>query len=444
MALTGLAIYKLLPKTNCKDCGQATCLAFAMQLAAGKASLDACPHVSEEVKETLGAASEPPIALVEIGTGENAVRLGNETVLFRHDKRFVNPTAIAIPVSDRLDDDAVAARVQSINRLSFDRLGDTYGVELIAVVNDSGDPSRFGEVVRQVAAQSALTPALFSENAEALRRGLEIAGGRKPLIYGAHSGNWEAVTAVAKEYGVPLGVRANGLDELAALVEQIMKLGHKQLVLDSGVRDVKQVLADQTQIRRLAVTKRFRPFGYPTICFAENGQGLQRVLDAAVYTAKYAGVLVIDSVDPAEILPLITWRLNVYTDPQKPIAIESKVYEVGKPGRDAPVFLTTNFSLTYYCVMGDIESARVPAYILPVDTDGTSVLTAWAAGKLSPEKIKDFLETSGITDLVDHRRLIIPGGLAVMTAKLKEITGWEILVGPHESSSIASFLRENW
>lgn len=444
MALTGLAIYKLLPKTNCKDCGQATCLAFAMQLAAGKASLDTCPHVSEEAKETLGAASEPPIALVEIGTGENAVRLGNETVLFRHDKRFVHPTAIAIPVSDRLDAEAVAARVQAVNGLFFDRLGDTCGVNLIAVVNESGDPARFAEAVRQVADQSVLIPALFSEDPDALRRALEIVGGRKPLVYGAHAGNYEAMTAVAKDFGVPLGVRANGLEELAALVEQITKLGHKQLVLDSGAREVKQVLADQTQIRRLAVTKRFRPFGYPTICFADGGSGLRRVLDAVVYTAKYAGVLVIDSADPAEILPLITWRLNVYTDPQKPIAIESKVYEVGNPGRDAPVFLTTNFSLTYYCVMGDIESARVPAYILPVDTDGTSVLTAWAAGKLSPDKIKDFLETSGITGRVEHRRLIIPGGLAVMTAKLKEITGWDILVGPRESASIAAFLRENW
>lgn len=443
MALTGLAIFKLLPKTNCKDCGQATCLAFAMQLAAGKTSPDACPHLSDKAKETLGAASAPPMALVEIGTGENAVRVGDETVLFRHDKRFVHPTAIAIPVSDRLDDAAVAARVEAAGRLFFDRVGDTYGVDLIAVVHESGDPARFAAVARQVAASSALTPALFSEDAEALRQGLKIIGDRKPLVYGAHADNYEAVTAVAMEYGVPLGVRADGLEALAALVERITKRGHKQLVLDSGARDVKRVLAEQTQIRRLAVTKRFRPFGYPTICFAGDRPGAGPVLDAAVYMAKYAGVLVIDSVDPARILPLITWRLNVYTDPQKPIAIEAKVYEVGKPGRDAPVFLTTNFSLTYFCVLGDVESAREAAYILPVDTDGTSVLTAWAAGKLSPEKVRDFLETSGITELVDHRRLIIPGGLAVMTDKLKEVTGWEILVGPQESSSIAAFLREH-
>lgn len=443
MALTGLAIYKLLPKTNCKDCGQATCLAFAMQLAAGKVSLDACPHVSAGARETLGAASEPPIALVEIGTGAGAVRVGDETVLFRHDKRFVHPTAIAIPVSDRLDDAAVAARVQAAGRLFFDRVGDTYGVDLIAVVYESGDPARFAAVAGQVAGMSTLAPALFCEDAEALRQALEVTGDRKPLVYGAHAGNYETVTALALEYGVPLGVRADGLEALAALVGRITKLGHRQLVLDSGARDVRQVLADQTQIRRLAVTKRFRPFGFPTICFAGGEPGMGRVLDGAVYIAKYAGVLVADSVDPAEILPLITWRLNVYTDPQKPIAIEAKVYPVGKPGRDAPVFLTTNFSLTYFCVLGDVESAREAAYILPVDTDGTSVLTAWAAGKLSPEKIRDFLESSGIADLVDHRRLIIPGGLAVMTDKLKEVTGWEILVGPQESSSIAAFLREH-
>ena len=444
MALNGLAIYKLLPKTNCKDCGQATCLAFAMQMAAGKASLNACPHASEDAKETLGAASEPAIALIEIGTGDKTIKLGNETVLFRHDKRFIHPTAIGILVSDRLDDAALEVRVQAINGLSFDRLGETYGVDLVAVRNDSGDAGRFVEVVRKVAELSTLTPALLSEDPDALRGALEVVGDRKPLVYGANPENYEALTTLAKEFGVPLGVRADGLDELAGLVEKITKLGHKQLVLDSGARAVKQVLADQTLIRRSAIMKRFRPFGFPTICFAANNDGAHRVLDSVVYTAKYAGILIIDSVDPAQVLPLITWRLNVYTDPQKPIAIEAKVYEVGTPGRDAPVFLTTNFSLTYYCVMGDIESARTAAYILPVDTDGTSVLTAWAAGKLTPEKIKNFLETSGISERVDHRRLIIPGGLAVMTAKLKDITEWDILVGPRESSVIGSFLRDNW
>lgn len=244
---------------------------------------------------------------------------------------------------------------------------------------------------------------------------------------------------LAHRYGIALAVRGRDLAELAVLAEKAIKLGHKQLLLGSGAREPAQVLADQTQIRRLAIKKRFRPFGFPTVCLAA---GEDAVLAAAVYVAKYAGVVLIDTTDPAEILPLITWRLNVYTDPQKPIAIEAKVYEVGNPGPEAPVFLTTNFSLAYFCVMGDIESARVPAFILPVDTDGTSVLTAWAAGKLTPEKIGAFLETSGIGARVNHRRLIIPGGLAAMSGKLREVIGWEIIVGPRESAAIPAFLKE--
>lgn len=441
MALTGLAIYKLLPKTNCKECGQATCLAFAMQLAAGKAGLDACPHVSEEARETLSAASEPPIALVRIGGGPSALEVGSETVLFRHDKRFLHPTGIGIIVSDTLDGELLAARIGAVNRLSFDRLGQTYGVNLAAVRYECGDPERYLAAVREVAANNELNLALMCADPDVAARALELVGDRRPLLYAADAENYEAMTALARRHGLALAVRGRDLGDLAALAEKVVKLGHKQLLLDSGAWEPGRVLADQTQIRRSAVNERFRPFGFPTVCVAT---GEDAVLDAAVYIGKYAAVVLLDTADPAEILPLVTWRLNVYTDPQKPIAIEAKVYEVGNPGPEAPVFLTTNFSLTYFCVMGDIEGARVPAFILPVDTDGTSVLTAWAAGKLTPEKIGNFLNGSGIAGRVNHKRLIIPGGLAVMSGKLQELTGWQILVGPRESSAIPGFLKQYW
>jgi acetyl-CoA decarbonylase/synthase complex subunit gamma len=441
MALTGLAIYKLLPKTNCKECGQATCLAFAMQIASGKAGLDACPHVSAEARETLSAASEPPVALVRIGAGESALEIGNETVLFRHDKRFVHPTGIGIIVPDTLEDGDLAERVGRVNRLFFDRLGQIHGVDLLAVRCESGDSERYARAVSAAAALTPLNLVLFGAGPETAARSLEAAHARKPLLYAADAENLEPMVALARRYDLPLAVRGRDLDELAELSGRAVQAGHKQLVLDSGAREVGRVLADQTQIRRLAVNKRFRPFGFPTICLAA---GADAVPDAAVYIGKYAALVLLDTADPADLLPLITWRLNVYTDPQKPIAIEAKVYEVGNPGPEAPVFLTTNFSLTYFCVRGDVEAARVPAYILPVDTDGTSVLTAWAAGKMAPEKIGTFLESSGIAGRVRHRRLIIPGGIAVLSGKLREATGWEVLVGPRESGAIPAFLKEYW
>jgi acetyl-CoA decarbonylase/synthase complex subunit gamma len=443
MGLTGLEIFKQLPKTNCKDCGQATCLAFAMALASGKASLDQCPHVSDAAKEALDSASAPPIALVKIGAGDKAVELGNETVLFRHDKRFEHMTGIAVSVCDTMSADEITARVDQVNKLVFDRVGQVHSVNLIAVDNGSGDAGKFAGAAGLVAGKTEFPLILMSEDPAAIEKALEAVADKKPLVCGANSANVEAMTGVAKKYGVPMVVKGAGLNELAALVEKVVGMGHKQLIIDSGAREVNKVLADQTQIRRQAL-KRFRPFGYPTIAFADSGDPVQAVVDAGVYIAKYAGVVVLKSADPADVLPLITLRLNIYTDPQKPIAVESKIYEIGNVNPDSPVYVTTNFSLTYFCVQGDVESSRVPGYILPVDTDGISVMTGWAAGKFTPEKITEMLQNSGISDKVKHRKVIIPGGVAVLSGKLNELSGWEVLVGPRESAGIPSFLKQRW
>lgn len=443
MGLTGLEIFKQLPKTNCKDCGHPTCLAFAMALASGKESLEKCPHVSAAAKEALDSASAPPIALVKIGVGENMVELGNETVLFRHDKRFEHPTAIAISVCDTMSPDEMTAKVAQINKLVFDRVGQVHKVNLVAVGNCSGDADKFAAAVKLVAENTQFPLVLMSENPAAVEKALELVGGQKPLVCGATAANYEAMTNLAKKFDVPMVVKGANLDELADLVEKVVALGHKQLILDSGARDVAKVLFDQTQMRRQAL-KRFRAFGYPTIAFAQNEDPVQAVVDAGVYIAKYAAVVVIDSADPADVLPLITLRLNIYTDPQKPIAVESKIYEIGNVTPESPVFITTNFSLTYFCVAGDVEASRIPGYIIPVDTDGISVMTGWAAGKFTPEKITETINSLGLADKVSHRKLIIPGGVAVLSGKLQELSGWEVLVGPRESAGIPTFLKQRW
>ena len=440
MGLTGLEIFKQLPKTNCKDCGHPTCLAFAMALASGKASLENCPHVSDEAKEALDSASAPPIATVKIGTGDNELTIGGETVLFRHEKRFENMTGIAISVSDNED---VSAKVNDINKLVFDRVGKTHTVNLVAVKNDSGDAGKFAEAVKAAQDLSQFPLMLITEDPAAAEKALEVCASGKPLLYGATADNYEAMTELAKKNEAVLGVKGNDLNSLAELVEKIQGLGYKQLVIDSGSREVNQVLADQTQIRRQALRK-FRPFGYPTLTVVENDDPIQAVADASVYISKYAGIVVYPSADPAEILPLVTLRLNIYTDPQKPIAVESKVHEVGTPDENSPIFVTTNFSLSYFCVEGDVEAARISGYILPVDTDGISVLTGWAAGKFTPEKITDMLKETGMADKVNHNTVIIPGGVAVLSGKLEELSGWKVLVGPRESAGIPSFIKQRW
>jgi acetyl-CoA decarbonylase/synthase complex subunit gamma len=414
-----------------------------MQLAAGKASLEKCPYVSEEAKEALGAASAPPITLVKIGVGEGALEIGNETVLFRHDKRFEHPTGIACTVPDNLEPEELRARVEAIKGLNFDRVGQMHSVDLVALENVSRDAAAFAKAAKSVASETRLALILMSEDPGAMEAALKEAAGAKPLIYAATSENYEKMAALAKQHDTALAVKADGLAALADLVAKVTGAGAKQLVLDTGAREANQVLGDQTQLRRQAL-KRFRPFGYPSITFAKSPDPVERVVEAGVYIAKYAGIVVLDTADPADILPLITLRLNVYTDPQKPIAVEPKVYEIGAVAPESPLFVTTNFSLTYFCVAGDVEASRVPGYVLTVDTDGTSVFTAWAAGKFTPEKIAAALSESGIADKVSHRKVIIPGGVAVLSGKLQELSGWEVLVGPRESASIPSFLKQCW
>lgn len=438
MGLTGLEIYKQLPKKNCGECGTPTCLAFAMALASGKGSLDSCPHVTDAAREALDSASAPPIKAIKFGNGSV---LGDETVLFRHDKTFFHPTTILVQVSDFLSDAEVAEKVQKINALEFDRVGLHYSADGIAVINESGDAGRFAQVVQAVAAASEKSLLLLSDNVEALQAAVPGVAARKPLIGSATVANFEAMVNLAKEQGVPVILKADGLDALNDLVEKAQALGYKEFVLDPGSRKPVDTLANLTHLRRLAIKKKHRPFGYPVVAFTTKSEPLDEIAEASIYVTKYASAIVLKACEKGQILPLLTLRQNIYTDPQKPIQVEPTLHSVGDVNENSPVYVTTNFSLTYYSVEGEVEGSKIPSYILPIDTDGTSVLTAYAAGKYEPEKIADALAASGVADKVTHRNVIIPGYVAVISGKLQEKSGWKVIVGPRESSGIVAFAR---
>ena len=443
MALTGLEIYKLLPKKNCGECGPPTCLAFAMSLAAGKTTLDLCPYVSEETKEALGSASAPPIKLIKIGTGDKAVELGDETVLFRHDKTFFHPTGIAFEVEDSLADSQLTQKLEEINALEFDRVGLHYEVDMVAV-KQTGDASQFKAAVEKVAAATKLSLVLITEDPASAQQALEVCKGRNPLLYCATAANYNEMVELAKKYGVPLGVKAETIFALSDLVEKITALGYKDLVLDSGARGTSQVMADLTEMRRAAIKKKYRPFGYPVVAFTTAEDPMEEMVQAQVYVSKYASMVVLKATAKHFVLPLLTWRQNIYTDPQKPIQVETKIYEVGNVTPDSPVYLTTNFSLTYFSVEGEVEGSKVPSYIIPVDTDGTSVLTAWAAGKYSAERIAEVINSIGIAEKVNHREVILPGYVAVLSGKLEEKSGWKVIVGPREAAGIPAFAKSRY
>ncbi|EEG78228.1 acetyl-CoA decarbonylase/synthase complex subunit gamma [Dethiobacter alkaliphilus] len=441
MGLTGLEIFKQLPKTNTGDCGFPTCLAFAMALAAGKTSLDKCPHVSEEAKEALGAAAAPPIKLVKVGTGDHAVEMGDETELFRHDKRFYHPTALAVLIEDTED---VAARVAAFDELEFDRVGLHFVTDMVALQCTSGDGAKFKAAAEAVAAGTQKPFVLICEDVAAMETAATAVADKKPLLYAATNDNYEAMTELAKKLECPLAVKGNGLADLADLVEKITKLGYKELVLDSGNRETSQVLADLTQIRRSAVRKRFRPFGYPAMAFTTKDDPMEEVVQAGVYLSKYAGMIVLKASKKEEILPLVSWRQNLFTDPQKPIQVEAKAVAVGDVTPDSPVYITTNFSLTYYIVEGEVEGSKVPAWIVPVNTDGISVLTAWAAGKLTGDSINKALKENDMESKVNHKTLVLPGYVAVLSGSTEEETGWKVIVGPREAAGIGKFAKDNF
>lgn len=445
MALTGLDIFKLLPKTNCKKCGKPTCLAFAMAMAQKKANLDECPDVSEESKSKLGSASAPPIKMVTIGIGEKEVKIGEENVLFRHEEKFYNPTGVAVTINDDLSAKDLTVRLKKINELKFVRVGTEIEIDLVVIRNKSGDSKKFVEAVKTVSGGTHLSIILDTESVANMKEALGICSDKRPLINCANSDNLDGMVNLAKEHKCPLAVKAATLEELADLTEKVKAAGVENIVLNYAGSNFKETLKGLTIIRRAALKKSFRSLGFPTINFVNEEDAYQEVANASAYLAKYSGIVVVDGLEPWQIMPLLTVRQNIYTDPQKPVQVEANLHEVGQPDENSPVLLTTNFSLTYYTVEGEVESSRISAYIIPVDTEGTSVLTAYSGDKLNEHVVAKAMSELKIEEKVKHRKLIIPGLVAVMSAKLKdELKSWEIMVGPKEASGLSSFLKSNW
>ena len=445
MPLTGIEIYKLLPKTNCGECGVPTCLAFAMSLASGKAELAKCPHVSEEARTRLAEAAAPPILPITIGIGERALKVGGETVLFRHEKRFENPAGLAMLVSDNMDEAEINTRLEKTKTLKYERVGLTLHPDLVAVKNDSGDAQKFAAVAGKVKQNSDCHIILMSASPDNLAAALKVCADRRPLLYAATEETADRLAALAKEFACPVVAKSSSLDGLAQLTGKLTGLGVKNLVLDSGARTVRKAFEDQIVIRNAAL-KKFRAFGFPTITFPceMTTNPLKETLLASMFIAKYAGIIVLSDFKGESLFPLLVERMNIYTDPQRPLATKEGIYEINNPKDDSPVLITSNFSLTYFIVSGEIENSKVPCWLLVKDTEGLSVMTAWAAGKFGADTMAPFVKKCGIDAKVKHRKLVIPGYIASESGGLEEeLPGWQVMVGPREGAHIPAYLK-NW
>jgi acetyl-CoA decarbonylase/synthase complex subunit gamma len=449
MPLTGIQIYKLLPQTNCKECGFPTCLAFAMKLAAKQAELAACPYVSEASKTQLAESASPPMRLVTLKGSGTEMKVGNEVVLFRHDKTFYNPTGMFLKVSDDQPAGAIQARVAlaeayKVSYVGVDLMLDGYAVEAV-----SGSPDAFAAAVQAVRQASKRPLILISSDPAVLAAGLKHLAGESPLLYAANAKNWEAMAGLAKQHPAALAVAGDSLDDLADLTQKIKACGVEDMVLApggilaQGRASMGAWLARSTQIRRLALKKNFRPLGYPTIAFPGEGKdaSLESIFATQAIT-KYAGFIVLNTFAPEMLYPLLVLRKNIYTDPQKPIQMVPGLYEINEPKPEDPVLVTTNFSITYFSVANEIEGSGNRAWLLVTDSEGMSVLTAWAAGKFDADRIAKIVKSSGVADRISKKRIVLPGFVAVLSGDLEEqLPGWEIRVGPREAVDIPNYMK---
>jgi len=440
MALTGLDIYKLLPKTNCKDCGFATCLAFAMALAQKKVSLDKCPHVTAQARAALESASQPPIKLVTIGSGEKRIEMGNETVMYRHEQKFYHPAGIGLLVEDTLTENEIAQKISKINGLIFERVGQVIAPDLIYLKNSSGSKDPFVKLVTKAVSGTKLNIALQAQDIDALAEALKISKNRRPLIVW-DGGDLDGFVKLAKDNKVPLAVICGSIEEVAQITDKVKQAGVEEIVISIKGKGVADTIQDLTFIRRTALKKNVRSLGYPLLAFTGATEPYAELAEAISYILKYASLVIVKNINKDFILPLLVARADVYSDPQKPVQVESKVYEIGKVSKASPVIVTTNFSITYFTVAGEVEASKVPTYIVCCDAEGMSVLTAWAAEKFTPESIDETIKRLGVEKMVGHKRLVIPGYVSIMSGKLEEITGWKISVGPREASGIPGYLR---
>lgn len=444
MAISGLEIYKLLPQTNCKDCGYPTCLAFAMKLAAKQAELKDCPHVSEEAAAKLAAAAAPPIRLVSIQGGNGKVEVGNETVLFRHEKTFYHKPGLFLRIKDTQDEGEITELVKRASEFNVDYVGIDLYLDGFAVEAASGDAGTFGKAVAAVRSATDKPIILIAPDGDLAQAGIEPAQGRS-LLYAATEENLDAFIEVAKQSGSALVIKAESLEKLAELTEKAKEAGVEDLVLDPQPTGYLDSLEKFTILRRLALKENYRPLGYPLISFPGTIEDADETLLAGQHIAKYGGFIVLEEFDPAKLYALLVLRENIYTDPQKPIQVQPGVYEINNPDSDAPLMVTTNFSITYFSIANEIEGSGWPGWLLVADAEGMSVLTAWAAGKFDAERIAKDVKKFDVESKVNHKKLILPGQVSVLSGELEEeLPGWEIMVGPREAVDIGPYLKTMW
>ena len=445
MALKALDIFKLTPKKNCKECGFPTCMAFSMKVAGGAVEVSKCPHMSDEAIQKLSEATAPPMKTLKVGAGENEYTLGGETVLFRHEKTLVSKNRYAIAFCDCMTEEEVASKIANINKVEYERIGEVTKAEFACVTYNS-NKENFLNIIKKLKAETKVAFILNVDDAEVAKEAVAELKGLNPVVLGATKDNYEAMLEVVKGDNLALGLKADNLEDLYATVELVQKAGYKELILDVTGESIKDTYVNAVQVRRIALKEQDRTFGYPSIVFVNelaNGDDNMEVALSSAFTVKYGSIIVIDDISYAKALPLYALRQNLFTDPQKPMRVETKVYPINNPDENSPVLVTVDFALTYFVVTGELERSKVPCWLVIPDAGGYSVLTSWAAGKFGGSVIGNFVKECGIADMTKNRDLIIPGKVAVIKSDVQDnLPDWNVIVGTAEAMELPKFLKE--
>ena len=440
MAVKGLDIFKLSPKKNCKECGVPTCMAFCMKVAQGALPIEKCPYLSDEAIALLSEATAPPMKAIEVG----GMKLGGETVMMRHEKTFVNRNRFAVSLCTCMDDAAVDAKLAEMKAVDYERIGEREYVEFL-LVHDGGDGARLADLCKKAAATERAV-IIDTDSVDNAKLALAAIGDTKPVLNGANKDNYEAMSALAVEAGVVLGVKGADLAEIHDTVAALEKLENKNLVIDVTGATIKETFANAVLVRRTALKDGDRTFGYPSLVNLAklcHGDVHMETALAALFTMKYGSIVVMETMRYAEALPLYGLRQNVFTDPQKPMKVEPGIYPINGATPDDPCALTVDFALTYFLVSGELERSKVPVNLLITDASGMSVLTAWAAGKFSSGSIKKFFDEYDIAGKINNRTLIIPGKAAVMKGDIQDkLPDWNVVVGTREAVELVKYLRD--
>ncbi len=445
MALTGIQIFKMSPKKNCKECGCPTCMAFSMKVAQGAMELSACPYMSEDALAQLSEATAPPMKTIKVGTGDSEYTLGGETVLYRHEKTFVSKTRYAASLDTRMDDTSVDEKIESIGKVDYVRIGERMYTEMVNVNFNEGDSTeKYVGLVRK-AAETGRCLILSCKDIETAKAALEVCKDGKPVLNGADASNYKEMNETATAAGVVLGVSGSDISELYDTTAALEKLGNKNLVLDVTAETVKETFANAVQVRRSAIKDTNRTFGYPSIVnvgkLAGGDKAYEQTL-ASTFTMKYGSIVIVDEMDYALALPLYGLRQNLFTDPQKPMKVDPGIYHINGGDENSICLTTVDFALTYFLVSGELERSGVPVNLVISDAGGLSVLTSWAAGKFSATSISKYI-LENVEDKVKSRKLVIPGKVAVLKGDLEsKLPGWEVIVAPLEAVQLVKFLKD--